>query len=117
MSYPKAFNCPSCGAPLSIKGAEREVVCQYCGTHVVVPEEMRSKPPAPVAPQITVQPKVVVVSPYASPISGYHPRRSGCSGLAITFSIIIAVVGFTLAKNTVLQKQLLGALTSGNNVT
>lgn len=32
-------NCPSCAAPLPIKGTESQVFCEYCGTLVVVDEK------------------------------------------------------------------------------
>lgn len=39
----KALRCPSCGGPLDFDNQERSLVrCQYCGTSLVVPEELRS---------------------------------------------------------------------------
>jgi len=43
----KVFQCPSCGASLSYEGGpEPNVTCQFCGSNVIVPEELR----APAAP-------------------------------------------------------------------
>src|SRR5579859_557063 len=41
MSTLKTLACPSCNAPLSITGDEAEITCQYCGSKVFVPPEMR----------------------------------------------------------------------------
>ena len=43
MSETKSFNCPNCGSSLSPNGAEKAVTCKYCGSTVVVPEELRDE--------------------------------------------------------------------------
>jgi outer membrane protein assembly factor BamB/ribosomal protein L7/L12 len=41
---PQSFNCPNCSAPLDVKGTGTSTVrCQYCGTSVIIPEELRGK--------------------------------------------------------------------------
>ena len=35
------LNCSNCGAPLDYTGSETTVHCPYCGSSVVVPEELR----------------------------------------------------------------------------
>jgi uncharacterized Zn finger protein (UPF0148 family) len=51
-----SFNCPKCGAPVIYNSAEQGnldmITCPYCGESIVIPAEMRPKPPAP-------QPRVV----------------------------------------------------------
>jgi tetratricopeptide (TPR) repeat protein len=48
------FDCPSCGAGLGYAGGDDPVVkCSYCGGTVVVPEDLRARPPAPEAPAWT----------------------------------------------------------------
>jgi DNA-binding beta-propeller fold protein YncE len=42
MSEPKLFNCPTCGASLPVPDAA-SVKCEYCGSNVVVPIELRTK--------------------------------------------------------------------------
>ncbi len=37
----QALTCPSCGAPLSVTGAQATVRCAYCGASVAVPEVRR----------------------------------------------------------------------------
>ncbi len=40
----QVFKCPSCGASLSYEGdPEPTLTCQFCGSTVVVPEELRAK--------------------------------------------------------------------------
>ena len=41
MSEAKSFNCPNCGSPLTADGPAREIKCVYCGSSVIVPEELR----------------------------------------------------------------------------
>ena len=49
----RVFQCPACGANLSYDGGpETSFACQFCGTSVIVPEELSSRMPgvAPMAP-------------------------------------------------------------------
>ena len=41
------FKCPNCGSPVTTTGPEKEVQCAYCGSTVIVPEELRVAPPNP----------------------------------------------------------------------
>ena len=51
MSHIEVFQCPSCGANLSYDGGpETSFPCQFCGTTVVVPEELRPHTAAEAAP-------------------------------------------------------------------
>jgi hypothetical protein len=44
MSQIQVFQCPACGANLHYDGGpEISFACQFCGTSVIVPEELRSK--------------------------------------------------------------------------
>jgi DNA-directed RNA polymerase subunit RPC12/RpoP len=43
MSETKSFNCPNCGSPLIAGGMEKEVQCTYCGSSVIVPDELRGQ--------------------------------------------------------------------------
>ncbi|HUH98069.1 MAG TPA: hypothetical protein VLZ89_11960 [Anaerolineales bacterium] len=45
MSNIKTFQCPNCGSPVTTTGTEKEVQCAYCGSTVIVPEELRQAPP------------------------------------------------------------------------
>jgi DNA-directed RNA polymerase subunit RPC12/RpoP len=42
MADTKTFQCPNCGSSVTTTGAEKEVKCAYCGTTVIVPEELRN---------------------------------------------------------------------------
>ena len=41
----KSFQCPNCGSSVIPSGSAKEVKCAYCGTTVIVPEELRQQPP------------------------------------------------------------------------
>ena len=43
MSEAKSFNCPNCGYALMASGTEKEVKCAFCGSSVIVPEELRDQ--------------------------------------------------------------------------
>jgi DNA-directed RNA polymerase subunit RPC12/RpoP len=45
MSEGKMFQCPNCGSPLNAGGTEKQVQCAYCGSSVIVPEELRDQAP------------------------------------------------------------------------
>ena len=48
----QVFQCPSCGASIPYEGGpEATVTCQFCGSNVIIPEELRPHPePAPAVP-------------------------------------------------------------------
>lgn len=41
MTEVKNFQCPNCGSPLAYDGQGAETKCPYCGSMVIVPEELR----------------------------------------------------------------------------
>lgn len=41
MAETKDFQCPNCGSPLMTDGTQKEVKCAYCGSAVIVPQELR----------------------------------------------------------------------------
>ena len=56
-----SFNCPACGAPITLSGEYQESVpCSYCNNVVAVPELLRPAAPPPVT-------RVEVVMPAAPP--------------------------------------------------
>jgi ribosomal protein L7/L12 len=63
MSPIQTFQCPSCGASISYDGGpETTISCQFCGTNVVVPAEMRAQATSG-QPQATPIAPVAAVSP------------------------------------------------------
>jgi hypothetical protein len=48
MADSQVFECPSCGAKLTTDGTQAQITCEYCGTAVTVPQDLRVKPAAPV---------------------------------------------------------------------
>lgn len=55
MSEAKAFQCPKCGSSLVPRGSASEIRCSYCGSTVIVPEELRD--PLPIGEAIGVSPQ------------------------------------------------------------
>jgi DNA-directed RNA polymerase subunit RPC12/RpoP len=44
MSTVHSLHCPNCGAPLDYNGEDASINCPYCGTQVLVPESLRTRP-------------------------------------------------------------------------
>ncbi len=88
MESTHTFVCPSCGASITAQGDQAEVRCEFCGTTVIVPEELRSRPsmppsPPPAPPQVIVveTPPTVVYeqqAPMPMPPLARRRRRAGC---------------------------------------
>jgi DNA-directed RNA polymerase subunit RPC12/RpoP len=43
MAEAKSFECPKCGSALTASGIEKEIKCAFCGSTVIVPEELRGQ--------------------------------------------------------------------------
>ncbi len=69
----KSLTCPSCGASLSALGKTTETKCPYCGTSVMIPQELRLRQAA--------TPSVVTTD---------QPARSS-SGLAIVIFLVLVL--------------------------
>jgi DNA-binding beta-propeller fold protein YncE/DNA-directed RNA polymerase subunit RPC12/RpoP len=120
MSEVESFVCPTCGAPLEIKGHESQIKCEFCGNVVVVPEHLRARPAfqTPMeAPVIMVQfPTPVVESPLS--YTGIQDRRrtGGCFWRLFAVLIILIVVGATtlpfILTNALLRDQIMGVINS-----
>jgi ribosomal protein L7/L12 len=64
----EVFRCPSCGASLSYEGGpETTITCQFCGTNVVIPEELRAKAAPPPAAPIEPMPPLAPAAGQALP--------------------------------------------------
>ena len=86
MSGMKTFQCPSCGSPVQVDGTQKEVKCAYCGTEVIVPEELRQAPP----PQ--PQPMQWNYGPASQPNDQAYP------GMVTADKVAKATIGFTAAS-------------------
>jgi hypothetical protein len=49
------FPCPNCGANQSVDDSATSVQCQFCGTTITVPENLRPKPAQPQPPAAATQ--------------------------------------------------------------
>ncbi len=91
-----AFQCPNCGSPLTAHGADKEITCSYCGSTVIVPEELRDAPPPPPAPVFEYRP---APSPYPQTATPQRASSSaGCATkLGLGIGLTAAVIGIAIA--------------------
>ena len=80
------FKCPNCGSPVTTTGAEKEVQCAYCGSTVIVPEELRE------APQPQPQPMQYNFGPTS------QPNDQAFQGMVTADKVAKAAIGFTAAS-------------------
>ncbi len=80
------FKCPNCGSPVTTTGAEKEVQCAYCGSTVIVPEELRE------VPQPQPQPMQYNFGPTSQPNDQAFPN------MVTADKVAKAAIGFTAAS-------------------
>jgi outer membrane protein assembly factor BamB len=83
--------CPTCGAPLDIKGNEPTIRCEYCNASIANPEY---RPPQPVEPAAPIQ--IQIERPYPPPVSQTTSRaaKTSCAGISvIALALILLGVG------------------------
>jgi len=89
MSSIRTFQCPNCGSPVTTTGAEKEVQCTYCGSSVVVPEELRD------APQPQPQPQPMTYS-FGQPVQPSQPSEPVFQNMATVGKVAAGTaIGFT----------------------
>ncbi len=95
MTGDQTFQCPNCGSPLTANGAEKEIKCAYCGSTVIVPEELRDKP----QPTVTTFEFRPAPSTYQVSSADSTPTRSGGAGakLGLVIGLVAACIGLIVA--------------------
>lgn len=103
MPQAHVLECPRCGATIEFAEDQSQVECDYCGTRVIVPQELRARPAPPPPPP----PSYV---PPPEPAYRTQPRRSssgaGCGGILavlVIFGIIgaIGILGDTQTRESI----------------
>lgn len=92
MTSDQTFQCPNCGSPLTANGAEKEIKCTYCGSTVIVPEELRDAAPTPI-PSLEFRPAPSAIPPAAS-TSSAGTTSGGC---ASRLGLVIGLAGAGIA--------------------
>ncbi len=87
----RTFQCPNCGSSVNANGAERDVKCAYCGTTVIVPEELRSQV-AP--PQMNFTPMPQVNDEVLETISTVGKAAAGIT-VGVTAATVILPIALT----------------------
>src|SRR5512133_1482145 len=88
MAQSDDFRCPNCGAPLAIESDRPTIRCPFCSTQVIVPPELRPRPPEPVQ-VVTPRPSAPVYTSAAEPA----PRKKTASplGCALIFAVLLGL--------------------------
>jgi DNA-directed RNA polymerase subunit RPC12/RpoP len=93
MASTHTFQCPNCGSPLTANGSDKEIQCSYCGSTVIVPEELRAAPPPPVT-TFEFRPAPSVVPQESSTVS----TSAGCATkLGLVIGLAAAAIGIVVA--------------------
>lgn len=87
---PQLFHCPTCGAALPLPGDVASVRCEYCGSSVLVPAELRKSDKRDDAWREAGQPVVINLSG-VSELDAAAPRRNQTAGGIIVFLVIMCV--------------------------
>ena len=90
MSSIKTFPCPNCGSTVTTTGAEKEVQCAYCGSTVIVPEELRD------APQPQPQPMQYNFGPTSQPNDQVFQNLETAGKVAAGATIGFTAISFIL---------------------
>ncbi len=105
---PETLKCPNCGAEVEFQRGAETVRCQYCGSSVVVPEDLRPHTPNAVVLDLgTMLNQVQATNPLAESRIQTRQRRGsrlGCALIAgfILFMIAVTVVlPLTMASNAI----------------
>lgn len=103
MTTSRSFQCPNCGSPVSTSGTEKEVKCAYCGSTVIVPEELRDHTPEAVTINYggTAQETQQIANSLETPGKVAAGVTVGVTAFSVILPvaltcIILAVVGFIL---------------------
>ena len=99
MSGIQVFQCPSCGASVPYSGGtETSVTCQFCGSNVIIPEELRPHPEPEPDVSVPYFPSVEIptrrTTPPARPVSWVVKALSALLGLGFFVFIVAMVMGF-----------------------
>src|SRR5262245_14804607 len=97
MTEAKVFQCPNCGSPLNVQGNDAETKCAYCGTMVIVPEELRPKK-APTPPVSFSTPTPIYTIPqYNDEELSKQISTVGKVATGIAVSTMVAPIVITVA--------------------
>lgn len=98
------FDCPSCGASLTVNEGKKTLSCPYCDSTVIVPEQLHPKEPvgSPRQPSRPVQPTVV--------IDPAHTTRTCSRAIVMILFSTLLVAGISLFVFTQLSPENVGEL-------
>ena len=99
VQIPKTFQCPKCGAPIPFHYGDMSAECEFCGSTVAVPAELRPPPPTQAfpppypAPQPApiVPPTQRLAPPTIEVIADARParRRRSCSATLVLIALLL----------------------------
>lgn len=99
----KSFQCPSCGSSVHTDGTQKEVQCEYCGSTVIVPEELREQP----APMFTSSPMEMNFGGYSPLVSDDFAKNIGTAA-KVTAGVTVGVTAISVILPIILTCFILG---------
>lgn len=107
MQIPKTFQCPKCGAPIPFHYGDMSAECEFCGSTVAVPAELRPPPPTQAfpppypAPQPApiVPPTQRLAPPTIEVVADARPARRSrsCSATLVLIALLLIASAAVLA--------------------
>ncbi len=105
MAEEHTFECPSCGGKLATDGTQVQITCDYCGNIVIVPQDLRAKPAAPVQASIGKEQLAEAfiklagaaeavreeLTPAQTPARSVRPARRGGCGCLLPLLLLAAL--------------------------
>lgn len=85
------LNCPNCGAPLDYDGSSATVRCSFCDTAVMVPPELRQKPPTSAFTPSESRVQIAINQPQGD--AAISSRKRGCLVGVTLASVALFILG------------------------
>lgn len=89
---PQTLECPNCGAAVRWKN-QPTVQCEYCGSEVIVPSELRSQPPPIITTVEPPQINITVITPRENPHTSYKAKQNTSTGGILFFTFLLMAIG------------------------
>lgn len=109
MSEIVSFQCPNCGSSVRTDGTQKEVKCDYCGSTVIVPAELRSAPAPTYSSSFSTPPMQMNFEAY-KPVVSDNVSKSIETAAKVTAGVTVGVTAVSFILPIVLTCVILGVV-------